>query len=515
MANYERFNLGLEENPKPNRKNEKEEDSSRKLTRRDFLKMAAVAGITIGASPGFQKILDRFFAEEEGDNKEGKDVSEEKDTQSHAESEFPKEEEEKNIKSIKEIIDFNQEGKIELNSETAEALKNYWKEKYNDSSELKPSLEHALEKMAPWDEYLKREFQETKVPEKFRFLLIPESHGKWGARSGVGAVGPYQFMPRTGRSYGLESSYYRDCHPNLEERQDPVKSARACAQLLRDLYDKGGKDWDLALSGYNGGFYWRYLKQAHKQKEKINYEGFLKYLETEINFIRDSKQEKITAFQEQLNSEKQIYEVKSGDTLRKIAMRYRVNVDKLREVNNLADPNKIQPGQKLEIPVVKKFKEKIRQIEDAFKEKTEEEFWQEISGFSENLNYPPKFNAVQEIIAEGKVEMPKESLKYEVYRVPERQGNKIHYFKREDKSVWSIAQKEGINVKDLLEANGPNFNPNSLGEGDKIIIPGQNLGTTLEKIAQEKNKPLEDLTKLNPAIINPREEIPPGYEIRV
>ncbi|MFO7999352.1 MAG: transglycosylase SLT domain-containing protein, partial [Bacteroidales bacterium] len=96
-------------------------------------------------------------------------------------------------------------------------------------------MEGAYKKMGPWEEYLKEEFQEAGVPEKFRYLLIPESHGKFRARSSVGAVGPYQFMPQTGRSYGLDSRYYGDCHPNIEERQDPIKSAQACAELLRDL----------------------------------------------------------------------------------------------------------------------------------------------------------------------------------------------------------------------------------------------------------------------------------------
>lgn len=45
------------------------------------------------------------------------------------------------------------------------------------------------------------------------------------------------------------------------------------------------------------------------------------------------------------------YIVQEGDTLSDIAQRYGVDLDKLIEVNNLQDPNRLSVGQKLWIPV--------------------------------------------------------------------------------------------------------------------------------------------------------------------
>lgn len=510
MENYERFNLGLSEKPKPNKKKEEKEnsESSPGLTRRDFLKMAAVTGVTLASSPVTKKIVKEFGEEEKGKSKDRPETEEKiKPTEEQQEIE------EENIKSIKEIVDFEREEEVELSRETAEALTNYWKKRYSEEPALKNSLEGAYEKMSTWDKHLKEEFKGAGVPEKFRYLLIPESHGKFRARSSVGAVGPYQFMPQTGRSYGLDSKYYGDCHPNIEERQDPVKSARACAELLRDLYNKGGEDWDLALSGYNGSFYWKYLKQARQENEEKSYEEFLNFLAEKINKIKKEKHEKIKKYEEMLASEYMNYFVKKGDGLRKIAMKFRTNIEELQNINQIKDPNRIGIGQEIKIPVSPQKREEIKK---KIKEEVEKEFWSEVSGFSENLNYPPKFNAVMELIDEGFVSGEAEPLGYEIYTVPENRGDKVHYFKKGDKSVWSIAQKyEGVSVEDISKANSINFDPNNLQEGDKIIIPNQKQKPTLLDIAKEKNKSPEELSKLNPAIINPEKEIPAGYKIRV
>ena len=60
-----------------------------------------------------------------------------------------------------------------------------------------------------------------------------------------GARGMMQFMPATGRRYGLLT--YRDFH-------DPIRSIEAAAMYLRDLKAMfGGGRIDLVLAGYNAG----------------------------------------------------------------------------------------------------------------------------------------------------------------------------------------------------------------------------------------------------------------------
>ena len=94
--------------------------------------------------------------------------------------------------------------------------------------------------------FIEQQLEANSLPKELYYLAMIESGFRNRARSRARAVGIWQFMPRTGRHYGLRVDSY------LDERMDHVRATAAAISYLQDLY-RVYQSWWLAIASYNSG----------------------------------------------------------------------------------------------------------------------------------------------------------------------------------------------------------------------------------------------------------------------
>lgn len=91
-----------------------------------------------------------------------------------------------------------------------------------------------------------KEAERRGLPTELALLPIIESSYDPAATSSAAAAGLWQFIPSTGKIYGLKQTSQYD------GRRDVVESTRAAYEFLGSLYNQFGS-WELALASYNAG----------------------------------------------------------------------------------------------------------------------------------------------------------------------------------------------------------------------------------------------------------------------
>ena len=187
----------------------------------------------------------------------------------------------------------------------------------------------------------------------------------------------------------------------------------------------------------------------------------------------------------------EIYTVKKGDSLWKIANKYNTTVEKLKSANNLKT-NTLSVGQKLVIPSISVSPE----VSDTYIVQKGDSLWSIANKFNMTVSELKKLNNLtNNLLSIGQVLKIKDS---------SNNGEKTYTVQKGD-SLWVIANKYGITTEELKSYN--NLTSNLLSIGQILKIPQgktstENIytvkkGDSLWTIANRYNTTVEKIKVLN------------------
>jgi len=108
-------------------------------------------------------------------------------------------------------------------------------------------LDRVTDRGAPYIYFILKETERRGVPTEIALLPIVESAFQPFAFSAAHAAGIWQFIPATGKRYGLKQNWWYD------GRRDIYASTHAALDFLQDLHRRFNGDWLHALAAYNSG----------------------------------------------------------------------------------------------------------------------------------------------------------------------------------------------------------------------------------------------------------------------
>jgi len=305
--------------------------------------------------------------------------------------------------------------------------------------------------------------KEAEVPDAFLYLAMAESNFVPNAYSKAKAVGIWQFMPYTGRKFGLEIDLY------VDERQDPIKSTEAAIKYLKVLHKRFGK-WYLAAIAYNcgEGRVGRAIKKAGTDDLAVLLDKNKKYIPRESRmYIR-----KIMMMEHLSNSTDFIVGHNAGYLMNRGSTHTfaKVEVKGGTTLSNVADSLGMS--------------------------------YKELKSYNPHLKYgfvPPRKGTYHMYIPYGK------QIQFAQNFDPKKDNGRFYVHKvRSGDSLYSIGKKYGVSYKVIKDFN--RLKSNVLRINKKLIIPVLKpktrrytiqAGDTIGKISRKFNVTINTIMKIN------------------
>lgn len=359
--------------------------------------------------------------------------------------------------------------------------------------------------------------EEHGLPRDLIFLAMAESGFNTSAKSWASAVGPWQFMPATGRNYGLDQDWYKD------ERRDPIKATVAAARYLTKLYGDFGS-WEVAAAAYNAGEgklskaiikyksedFWDISKGRYLKAETKDYVPKIMALAIIGKNLKSFGFDDVE-FHEPLDFDE--VAVKSGTDLIKLSSALGVEFEEIQRLNPevlrwFTPPN--ADGYKLRIPpnsaekfalccskldlaatdfqqfVITKKGMSLAEISKKFKiRKTY--VLSGLNNISENARFQ-KGDSIKLPFRVGEIVSPSNNLYADLYEKPRREilrknhrnrrlarsasrKKSVRYYTvKKGESLFTVAQKHGISVKRLIASNSDIRKTRKINAGDRLVI---------------------------------------------
>ncbi|HIE55213.1 MAG TPA: LysM peptidoglycan-binding domain-containing protein, partial [Chromatiaceae bacterium] len=286
------------------------------------------------------------------------------------------------------------------------------------------SLARQLARGEPFLYHILEEVKKRGMPTEIALLPGVESGYQPHAYSRHGAAGLWQFMPATGRYFGLKQDWWHDA------RRDPVASTEAALDYLEKLHDRFGGDWLLAMAAYNagGGTVARAMESNRKQGKPSDFWSLKLPRETRQYVPRILALSRIIAEPERY-----------GVTLPEIANRPRFA--------------KVEIGDQLDLKVAARLAGMT--VDELFKLNAHFNRW---ATHPEGPHYLLLPIEKTDAFLAGLAKLPdEERLRWTRYRI--RRGD----------TLSGIARKHGISVTALMQAN--HLSSHQIRAGADLIIP--------------------------------------------